>query len=55
MCEMMGKLKLKSIRDSCNPSLELTKQWRNAGAENEMGIDINGDQIDKCNALTLRW
>jgi hypothetical protein len=26
VCEMMGKLKLKSIHDSCNPSLELTKQ-----------------------------
>lgn len=38
-------------------SLELTKQWWNADAENEMGIDIKCDQIDKCNAISegLLW
>jgi hypothetical protein len=40
-------------------SLELTKQWRNADAENEMDIDIKCDQIDKCNAISeghfVKW
>jgi hypothetical protein len=32
--------------------LELTEQWEDAGAENEMGIDVKGDQIYKCNAIS---
>ena len=39
--------------------MELTKQWQNAGAENEMGIDIKRDQIDKYNAISeghfVKW
>jgi hypothetical protein len=49
---MMGKLKLKSNVAVIRQLLELINLWGYAGAQDEVGIDKRGDQIDKCSTVS---